>query len=61
LNFGQTIWDKIEVLLGTFWGTHMGTFLEIGNMLRTHWEQGKKNKNSPHPHPTSKRKKQGPS
>jgi len=58
LNFGQTIWDKIEVLLGTF--------LELGNMLRTHWEQGKKNKNSPHPHrtpphSTSKRKKQGPS
>ncbi len=48
LNFGQTIWDKREVLLGTIWGTPW----ELGeppwehdeNTLRTHdlrlvWKQ----------------------
>jgi len=25
MNFGQTIWDKTLVLLGTSWGTHLGT------------------------------------
>jgi len=25
LNFGQTIWDKTQVLLGTTWGTYLGT------------------------------------
>jgi hypothetical protein len=28
LNFGQTIWDKIEVLLGTSYGTYLGTWWE---------------------------------
>ncbi len=41
LNFGQTIWDKIEVLLGT-WGT---SWEHDKNLLGTHWEQaGKKEK-----------------
>jgi hypothetical protein len=45
LNFGQTIWDKTQVLLGTSSGTHLGTLREpFGNMLGTHWEQGEKNK-----------------
>jgi hypothetical protein len=37
LNIGQTVWDKIEVLLGTsqeFEEPH-------GNMMRTDWEQVK--------------------
>ncbi len=25
MNFGQIIWDKTQVLWGTFWGTHLGT------------------------------------
>jgi hypothetical protein len=67
LNFGQTIWDKIEVLLGTSWELREPQL----NTLRTYWEhignkeakEKKKKKSSPtspHPHPTPKRKKQGP-
>jgi hypothetical protein len=44
LNFAQTIWDKIEVLLGMSWGNNLrtwGTLWEHDeNMLETHWEQG---------------------
>jgi hypothetical protein len=29
LNFGQTIWDKTQVLLGTSWEMHVGTFWEL--------------------------------
>jgi hypothetical protein len=28
LNFGQTVWDKTQVLLGTSWGTHLRTWWE---------------------------------
>jgi hypothetical protein len=43
LNFGQTKWDKTQVLQGTSWGMHMGTLWELdGNMSGTHWKQGKK-------------------
>jgi hypothetical protein len=38
LNFGQIIWDKTKVLLGTFWGT---SWEHIGNMLQTR-KKGKK-------------------
>jgi predicted AlkP superfamily phosphohydrolase/phosphomutase len=32
LNFGQTIWDKTQVLLGTSWRMHLGTIWEqMGN------------------------------
>jgi hypothetical protein len=31
LRFGQTMWDKTQILLGTSWGTH--------------WKQVKKTKN----------------
>jgi hypothetical protein len=40
MNFGQTIWDKTLVLLGTSWETHLGTI----------WEQGEKT-NIPVPAP----------
>ncbi len=44
LNFGQTVWDKTQVLLGTSWGIHLRTFWELdGN-------KGK-NKNPPPPSP----------
>jgi hypothetical protein len=52
LNIGQTVWDKIEVLLGTsqeFEEPH-------GNMMRTDWEQVRKKTKK-----NSKRKKLGPS
>jgi hypothetical protein len=50
LNFGQTIWDKTQELLGTSWGMHLGTF----------WEQGKNTKESLFfPSPPLKRKKIG--
>jgi hypothetical protein len=32
LNFGQTIGVKTQVLLGTSWGTHLGTPWEFGNI-----------------------------
>jgi hypothetical protein len=48
LNFGQTIWDKTQVLLGTYWGMHLGT----------HWEQRNKT-NNPCPPPTHKKQKTG--
>jgi len=36
LNCGKTIWDKTKVLLGTSWGTHLGTFWELdGNKGKT--------------------------
>jgi hypothetical protein len=38
LNFGQTIWDKSEVLLGRSWRR---IWEPCENMMRTHWEQGK--------------------
>jgi hypothetical protein len=62
-NFGQTIWDEIEVLLGRPRGTTWGTSREqTANMLPTHWEQGRKTKKitPPNPTPTPKRKKRGP-
>jgi len=44
LNFGQTIWDKTQVILGTSWGTHSGTWWEhIGN------KGGKKKSSLPSP------------
>jgi len=42
LNFGQTIWDKTQVLLGTSWEMHVGTFWELGNPLGTYENKGKK-------------------
>jgi hypothetical protein len=44
---GKTIWDKIEVLLGTPLGTTWETSRELDeNKLRTNREQGKKPKNN---------------
>jgi hypothetical protein len=52
LNFGQTIWDKIEVLVGTSSETTWELEEPQENMLKTCWEQGRKTKkNSPHPTP----------
>jgi hypothetical protein len=36
MNFGQTIQDKIKMLLGTYWGI-IGN---LGNHMTTHWKQG---------------------
>jgi len=43
LKFGQTIWDKTQVLLGTSWKCsweHFGNLKPFGNMMGT---RGKKN------------------
>jgi hypothetical protein len=40
LSFGQTIGDKIEVLLGTFQGENLGE--SLGNLMGTHMEQKRK-------------------
>jgi hypothetical protein len=67
LNFGQTIRDKTQVLLGTSSGAHLGTVWELdartlrtgkpfGDMVGTHWEQGGGRK-YPCPRSPSKRKK----
>jgi hypothetical protein len=64
LNFGQIIWDKIEVPFGNALNNNLGTWgiskehVDV-HMLRTHWGQ----RNSfPPPYPIPKRKKkQGPS
>jgi len=45
LNFGQTIWEKSVVLLGISWGTTWGLEEPFGNLMGTHWEQGKNQKN----------------
>jgi hypothetical protein len=55
LNFGQTIWDRIVVVLGTTWGTPCE---HDENTLRT---RPKKNKNCSLTHPTPQRKKLDPS
>jgi hypothetical protein len=47
LRFGQTMWDKTQVLLETSWGTHLGTWEHMGT-------SGNKQKN---PYSPSKRKK----
>jgi hypothetical protein len=36
LNFGQTVWDKSEVLLGTFWGTTWKPGAPCANPMETH-------------------------
>jgi hypothetical protein len=65
LNFGQTIQDKTQVLLGTTSGAHLGTVWELdartlrtgkpfGDMIGTHWEQG--GKKIPLPLPPQKEK-----
>jgi hypothetical protein len=36
LNFGQTIWDKTQALLGASWEMHVGTFWEhFENLMGT--------------------------
>ncbi len=51
LRFEQTKWDKTQILLGTSWGTHLGTCEHIENK----WKKKTKNPStSPRP---SKRKK----
>ncbi len=63
LNFGQTIWDKYEVLLGVLgvsWGMDLGTPWELENPLGTWWEhiENKAEKqNIPLPHPLHPKKK----
>jgi len=65
----QSIWDKSEVLRRACWGTHwelgehignlMGTNWKLkGNIVRTHWQPGKYEKNSsPNPPPPPSQKK----
>jgi hypothetical protein len=43
LNFGQSIWDKSEVILGTTWGT---SWEEVRNMMG---EREKAKNSSPTP------------
>jgi len=44
LNFGQTICDRTEVLLGISYGDNLRTW---ENLMGTHWEQGEKPKYNP--------------
>jgi hypothetical protein len=46
LNFGQTTWDKTEVLLGISKETNWELEEPLGTMMEKHWEQGKKTKTS---------------
>jgi hypothetical protein len=62
LNFGQTICDRAEVLLGISYGDNLRTW---ENPMGTHWEQGEKPKYKPPPPPSTppsifKRKKVDP-
>jgi len=53
-NFGQSIRDKNNVLLGTSWGTNW-------DLLRTPWEhKTTKNANTLYSHSTKEKKKPGP-
>jgi hypothetical protein len=54
LNFGQTIWEKPMC----YW-EHIENLRTLWNLMRTHWEQGKKYKKSLSPPslPLSKREK----
>jgi hypothetical protein len=45
-NFGQTICDRTEVLLGISCGDNLRTW---ENPMGTHWEQGEKAKYNPPP------------
>jgi hypothetical protein len=38
-NIGQSIWEKITVLLGTCWGTQWELGKHGRNLVRTHWEK----------------------
>jgi hypothetical protein len=49
---GKPYGIKTWVLLGTSWGTNLGTLWEFfGNMMGTHWKKGGKTKKSLSPHP----------
>jgi len=37
-SFGQIIWDKIELVLGTSWGITLELVECFGNLMGTHWE-----------------------
>jgi len=52
LNCGQTVWDKIEVLLGTSWGRgNLGSFIGI-LPLPTPGPQTHPRKKNPKPPPS---------
>ncbi len=61
LNFGQTIWDTTQVLLGTSWGTHLRTCWKQEKLYKfffgsgTNWVQVEKTK-TPIPHPPTFKK-----
>jgi hypothetical protein len=56
LDFGQTIWDKAEVLLGKSWGTTSELGEPHGNRMRTHLGTMEKTKiTSPYPLPNRKK------
>jgi len=60
---GKPYGIKTQVLLGTSWGTNLGTLWEFsGNRRGTHWEKGgKEPKKKPSPPPPQKfEKKVGP-
>jgi hypothetical protein len=41
LTFGQIIWDKIELVLGTSWGITWELVECFENLMGTHWETKK--------------------
>jgi hypothetical protein len=49
LNFGQTIWDKTKVLLGTSWGIYLKTFWEDDKNTKLRIKTKKKKFLSPLP------------
>jgi len=56
LDFGQTIRDKAEVLLGKSWGTTSELGEPCGNKMRTHLgTRGKTKITSPSPLPNRKK------
>jgi hypothetical protein len=56
LDFGQTIWDKAEVLLGKSWGTTLELGEPHGNRMRTLLGTREKTKIT-YPFPSAKQKK----
>jgi len=60
LDFGQTIWDKAEVLFGKSWGTTLELGEPHGNMMGTHLGTREKTKITSPPPSSAKQKKLNP-
>jgi hypothetical protein len=55
LNCGQTIWDKYEVILGTFWRTTWELKETFSSMMGTICEQGRNKISRLYPPPKEKK------